>query len=1041
MAKLPSLPPGGILMSAIRHKKIIYLFVAALVAVGIVGLLRMNRDEFPTFQLTQGLIAAVYPGATAQEVCDQVAKPLEEVLFSFPEVNRKAVHSSSRDGICYLLVDLDAPIRKKDEIWSKIKLRLQTARLTLPTGVLAVVVLDDFSETSSLLITMESDDKGYSEMRALSEDLTRRLREIPTTGNVTVYGIQDEEIAVTLDMDRIASYGVSPASLMLDYQTASLGAPGGGFHTYDTYMPVHVANLVSSEEQVADRIVYTGPDGGVLRLGDIATVERRYKDPESYVTSDGRTALVLSVVMRPDNNIVDFGHEVDRVLEEFSAAAPESVHLNRITDQPKVVHQSVMNFMRDLLIAMLVVVMVMLLLFPMRSALIASSGVPVCTAAALALMYLTGMQLNVVTLAALIVVLGMIVDDSIITMDGYMDKLGQGFSREEAAVSSGRELFMPMLMATSAITLMFFPMLGIITGYLGDFIRSFPWIIAFALSASLAYAMLVVPSLEVRYIRAAGPAQGHFLSRAQAAFFSFIQRVYDRLEAFCFRHAFLTIAFGLTAIGLGVWMFLQLNVMMMPKADRDMFAVEIFLPDDAPLERTAAVSDSLSRLLLADARVRDVTAFIGTNAPRFHATYSPSMPGRNIAQLIVNTTSNRDTEALLAEYGGRYEHAFPEALVHFRQMDYQAVTAVEVMLRGAPAEVLKPYADSIRLFMYGMPDQLAWVHSDCDALLPSVDVDLDPEEAARLGVNKSVLSLSLAGALGGTPIATLWEGDRQLPVNLYSQGVTRSMTYDALGDVKVPALRSVSTVPLRQVATLTPAWRPGALEREGGQDAVSIRADMRPGESQPAAMKPIREYVESRIVPQLPEGVEVRYEGLSASNDHFIPQILWSFVAAVAVLFIFLLLHFKKASVALLTMVLSLLCLFGASFGLWVFNLDFSITAVLGLISLVGIIVRNGIIMFEYAEELRNTKGMSVRDAAFQAGARRMRPIFLTSCTTALGVLPMIISGDLLWMPMGVVICFGTLLSIGLIVLIMPVSYWQVFRGADKKKLNEHETE
>jgi multidrug efflux pump subunit AcrB len=204
-------------------------------------------------------------------------------------------------------------------------------------------------------------------------------------------------------------------------------------------------------------------------------------------------------------------------------------------------------------------------------------------------------------------------------------------------------------------------------------------------------------------------------------------------------------------------------------------------------------------------------------------------------------------------------------------------------------------------------------------------------------------------------------------------------------------------------------------------------------------MKPIKAYVESQIVPQLPEGVTVKYLGLSASNDYFIPQILWSFVAAVAVLFVFLLLHFKKASVALLTMVLSLLCLFGASFGLWIFGLDFSITAVLGLISLVGIIVRNGIIMFEYAEDLRSGQGLSVRDAAFQAGARRMRPIFLTSCTTALGVLPMIISGDLLWMPMGVVICFGTLLSIGLIVLIMPVSYWQVFRGADKKKLTENE--
>ena len=232
---------------------------------------------------------------------------------------------------------------------------------------------------------------------------------------------------------------------------------------------------------------------------------------------------------------------------------------------------------------------------------------------------------------------------------------------------------------------------------------------------------------------------------------------------------------------------------------------------------------------------------------------------------------------------------------------------------------------------------------------------------------------------------------------------------------------------------LTPAWRPGKLVRYAGQDAVSVSADMRFGKSQPEAMKPLKAYVESEIVPQLPEGVTVRYLGLSASNDYFIPQILWSFVAAVAVLFIFLLLHFKKASVALLTMVLSLLCLFGASFGLWAFGLDFSITAVLGLISLVGIIVRNGIIMFEYAEELRSSQGLSVRDAAFQAGARRMRPIFLTSCTTALGVLPMIISGDLLWMPMGVVICFGTLFTLPLTVTILPVVYWKVYQHNDPK--------
>lgn len=1033
-------PDAGLLRSAIRHKKIIYLLVAALVALGVVGLIRMNKDEYPTFQLKQGLVAAIYPGATSEEVCDQLVKPLEEVLFSFQEVDRTTFKSISRDGMCYLLVDLTCPVRMKDEVWSKIKLRLQTAKLTLPAGVLAVVVMDDFSEVSSLLITMESEDKGYSEMLGYAEDLSTRLREIPSLSSVTIYGAQEEEIAVTLDMDRLASYGVSPSSLMLEYQTASLNTSGGVFHTDYAYAPVHVANPVTSEEEVADRIVYTGLTSGALRLRDIATVDRRYKTPESFVSYNGHTALVLSVTMRQDNNIVNFGHDVDRVLAEFSAAAPVSIHLSRITDQPKVVHEAVMNFMRDLLIAMLVVILVMLLLFPMRSALIASSGVPVCTAVALAVMYVCGMPVNLVSLAALIAVLGMIVDDSIITMDGYMDKLSRGLERTDAAVASGRELFVPMFMATFAISAMFFPLLGIIKGYLGDFVAIFPWIIAFALAASLAYAMLVVPSLEVRFIQTADPSRHNFLSRAQARFFAFIQRIYDRMEAFCFRHAFLTLLTGVATVGLGGFMFSRLNVMMMPKAVRDIFAVELSLDGNAPLEKTAAVCDSLTRMLLADPRITGITAFVGCSAPRFHATYSPSIPGRNIGQLIVNTTSNRDTEDLLKELGGRYEHWFPEALIHFRQMDYQAVTAVEVMFRGAPTEQLRPFADSLRNFMSRMDDQLTWVHADCDNQVASVEVSLKPEEASRLGINKSVLSLSLSGTLNGMPIATIWEGDRKVPVNLYSSGVTRDMVYETLGDVKVPTLRPGTTVPLRQVADLEPSWRPEQIVRYGGQEAVSVLADMRFKKSQPAAMKPIRNYVETCLVPDLPAGASVQYQGLSASNAYFIPQIFWSFVAAVSVLFLFLLLHFKKGSVALLTMVMSLLCLFGASFGLWLFDLDFSVTAVLGVVSLVGIVVRNGIIMFEYAEELRTTQGMSARDAAFQAGQRRMRPIFLTSCTTALGVLPMIISGDLLWMPMGVVICFGILLSIGLIVFIMPVSYWLIFRKADKEKENERET-
>ncbi|MBO8439958.1 MAG: efflux RND transporter permease subunit, partial [bacterium] len=243
---------------------------------------------------------------------------------------------------------------------------------------------------------------------------------------------------------------------------------------------------------------------------------------------------------------------------------------------------------------------------------------------------------------------------------------------------------------------------------------------------------------------------------------------------------------------------------------------------------------------------------------------------------------------------------------------------------------------------------------------------------------------------------------------------------------------------LRQIASIEPQVTPETYARKAGQEQITVCADLKCGKSHPAAMKEISGYVETHIMPHLPDGVSIHYGGLSSTNETVDPEIMLSFFCAVSILFLLLMFHFKKLSIALLTLVLSTLCLFGAFFGLWLFRLDFSITAVLGLISLVGIIVRNGIIMFEYAEELRFAKGFDVRTAAEEAGKRRMRPIFLTSCTTALGVLPMIISADALWMPMGVVICFGTLLSILLIVLIMPISYWQIFKNV-KTKEAKHE--
>ncbi|MBR6002877.1 MAG: efflux RND transporter permease subunit, partial [Bacteroidales bacterium] len=370
------------------------------------------------------------------------------------------------------------------------------------------------------------------------------------------------------------------------------------------------------------------------------------------------------------------------------------------------------------------------------------------------------------------------------------------------------------------------------------------------------------------------------------------------------------------------------------------------------------------------------------------------------------------------------------ALVRVKQMDYQAVPAqVGVRFKGDDREAIVSLSDSLKNYLYGVKG-LKWVHSDSDEYDPVVRVIPDADEAARLGVSRALLSLSLAGNFNGLPVATLWEGTKPVPVRIYSDSVNDDMGYDAVSSQLVPTSVPGVSVRLDQVASVEPDWTPHSITRVGGRHTSTVYADLVYGYSQPSIMKKVSKFLDKL---DMPEGVEMSVVGLREINSIYLPKIMWSFVCAVAVLFFFLLFHFRKISLAVLTIVLSSICMFGAFFGLWIFNLDFSITAVLGLISIVGIIVRNGIVMFEYAEHLRFDKGLSLRDAAFEAGRRRMRPIFLTSCTTALGVLPMILAADPLWMPLGVVICFGTMLSILLIVLIMPVSYWQVYRIFSRK--------
>ena len=1011
-----------------RHHGLVMALFLILTLFGIYSLPKMNKDEFPQFTIRQALVVALYPGATASEVEQQVTMPLEDYINSFEAVDKSLTFSNSQDGFSYVYVMLRMHSVESEKAWNKIRAGLPVLQKTqLPAGVLQTVLIDDFGSTSSLLIAVESAERSPRELELYAKQICSTLRTIPEMGKLRIMGQQTEEIAITIDPERLSAYSINPSALEAQLALQGLRTLGG---TNDASGALQVVIPYQSEYEIQEQVVWSDPvTRATVRLKDIATVERRYQKPKQYVEFDGASCLILNMEMMPGNNIVAFGQEVDKQLAQAATMLPPDIKFHRITDQPKVVKDSVFSFLRDILISILVVIAVMLILFPLRTALVAATGLPVCTAICLGLMYVTGIELNTVTLAALIFVLGMIVDDSVIVIDGYTNQLARRHSRWYSAVISTSLLFVPMSLATMAICGMFFPMTRIITGPLGEFVQLFPWAVLFALVASIFYATWVTPYLSYYFIRNRKDDELTLFERAQNKFFTWLQDGYKRILQRCFDKPVIVWCMLAGALSIGIFLLSRLNLQLLPKAEREFFAVEIHLRDGAPLEESAAVADSLATILKADPNVTSVTAFIGQSSPRFHAAYTPQTPAANYAQLIVNTKSSKATTQVIREYSRRYENYFPNAYARFKQLDYQsAKNPIEIRVKGDDWERMAPIADSIFRYMVKQPE-LQWVHCDFNNMEASTRIVLKPDEATRLGITQAMLSLYLRQATQGATVTTLYEGSYAVPVVLYTAGVDM-MKPDELGAIQIPTAIPGTWVPLRQVATIEPEWHHTSLERRNAVRTITVGSDLRGTTSQVSAERKIRKWIDANIT-DLPEGVSIVYGGLTEVNGLILPQIFWSIIAALAVMLVLLLYHFGKVGLALLTLSSAVLCVFGAMLGLWIFQLDISITAVLGVVSLIGIIVRNAIMMYEYAEDSRKYKHMNYREAAFHAGLRRMRPVFLTSATTALGVLPMIIAATSLWMPMGVVICFGTIFTLPLTVTILPVVYWKVYAHKD----------
>ena len=1005
----------------LRYQEVIYLLVAIAILIGIAALVLMPRDEYPKFRMPLGIVVGIYPGASSEEVETQLTARVEQHLFQYKPVNRAKTYSISRENVMVVYLYVGGSEAELADFWLKLQDGLNSLKSELPSGVISLTADNDFGNTSALLLAVSSSSRSYKELETYVKELEKDVRRVESVSRVKRYGQQREQISVYLDDARLARYGIKPLQVLAALKPPSSVAYAGQIDDGWLTRPIHISSALASEMDVAGQIVWSDPHGTVLRVKDVARVVREYDEPESSIRVNGEKCLIVSLEAQPGKNIVAFGREVGEVTRKLSAGLPADVEVTTISNIPYVVAKSVGNFLKEFGISMLSVIAVTLLLLPGRVARIAALSIPASIFSALGIMWMWGLDLQTVSLAGLILILGITVDDAMVVIDNYIEKLDHGMTPFEAGSKSVTELFSSVLSATLVIISCFVPMPFFMAGTGGDFLRSLPLTITFALMVSLLVAVTLIPLMSFHFIktgirerrtRRGGPT---FLDRMQA----FYNGVVDK----AFRHKKLVIVTGLVSLAAGLALLASIPRQSFPKIERNQFAVEVFLPPGSSLQQTDSVMKELEAVLSHDKRIEVVASFVGASSPRFHSLYSPNYPARHYGQMVVLTRSNNATIEVLDEYSEMLYNRFPNADIKWKQLAFDIQKSpIEVRITGDDIPVLKRTSEEVAAIMRSV-EGTEFIHTDWGQPLPTAELLLKPDEAARLGYSNTLLGYSLMTGTGGFPVATIWEGDYPVAVKLKVDKKVKNSPEDIL-DQHVTSPLLATSVPVRQIADLNPGWSEAEIVRRNGVRTLTVCCDVNRRLYSSQVFKELRPLID-RL--ELPPGVSIAYGGDYQDTKENMTPFYWSLATSLLLIFLILMVQYKRIRSSLLIMMTLPLSVFGAAVGVFLTGYPFGVTAFVGVIGLMGIVIRNGVILVTYADELR-AEGLSAEEAAMAAGKRRMRPIFLTSAAAAVGVIPMILSGSTLWGPPAAAICSGLFFALALSLLVMPVLYYYFHR-------------
>jgi multidrug efflux pump subunit AcrB len=1010
----------NIIEASMKYHQITLIITMILVIAGIVAIFTMPRSEDPRITVRQGLVYALYPGADELQVEKQLTNKIEQYLFGFEEIRKAKTHSESREGQVVITAELNEDVKDPKKFWNSLQHGLnEVLRPNLPKGVLGPIVNSEFGDVIAQMITVSAPGRSYAEIEKYIDKLEDGIKTIPEVSKINRYGGQRQQIYITVRDEKLRQYGFDFASLAAVLQTQNITGFTGDITLAANNIPIFANSRYTDESSIGNQIIHNTPDGKVVRLKDVAQIERRYEDPVSFITVKDKPVMILTVQMQPGNNIVSLGKKLAGKIEDIKHSLPPDVNVGIVVDQPSVVKEKVNHFMFEFSIAIISVIIVVMLLLPLRIAIISAIAAPVSIAVTFGVLNLIGIEIHQVTLAALIIVLGMVVDDAIVIVDNYIEKLNEGTPGWTAAWQSATQLMLPVFTATAAIIFAFLPLAFVLNGLTKEFIQALPVAISVALFASLLIALLLTPYLCYIFLKKGlrTTSKSHHVKKN---LLDYLQAGYNKAVGFCFRWPKATLTAGVLSVVFAMFLGSKTDQELFPIVERSQFNIELWMKSGSDLQETAKAVKKVEEAIKGDKRIVNTASFVGTSSPRFHTMYAPEPPRENYAQIFINTISEKATADMIGEYLKKFNNFLPDGYVRIRQLSLKTPPApVEVRITGSELSDLKRVALQVGAILEKTKGT-NWIRTDYQEDYFGIKAIPKQDIAARLGVSNEMITQTLGGEIKGYHVSTLWEGDKSIDILLRLDKANRS-DFSGLRNIYLTT-RYNTRIPLKEVTDLQPSWHTGAIVHRNGLRTLTVLSESQLG----VRASTIMEEIKPRIAAiNLPDGIQISYGGEEESTDETSPNMAKSLLISLVLIFLTLLFQFKHVGKVLIVLATFPLSLPGAMLGLNLTGNPFGFTAFMGLISLMGIVVRNGIILVDYADELVREHGYTVKTAALASAKRRMRPIFLTSSAAAIGVVPMILGKSPLWAPLGSVLAVGLIVSMVMTLFVVPVLYYK----------------